>query len=150
MTAPTASLIAERDALVAQLEEAEQIADDRKRRHAIEAKKGALELAAADAEVAILNAQDAAQSEYETATREYIQECERAEKQAEKLVGCMNACRARRAQLDGLRVLARGLELELPKVQMFAPAHLSDLETRDAWKKFVDRWRASILKGWDW
>lgn len=151
MTAVQGVLLKERDALAAQLEEAERIADDRKRRHAIEAKRGELELAAADAEVAILNAQDEARSEYEAATHEYRSECERVEKAAEKLIGSMNAARTHRARLDALRKrAAKSLDLELPTVPRFASSHLSDYETDRAWRAFISRWQVGTRAGFDW
>lgn len=151
MTAPTGALIRERDELLAQVEEAEQIADDRKRRHAIEARRGELQLAAADAEVAVLQAQDAAREEYEKATSDYRTECLRVEEAAEILIGAMAACRMHRTRLDALRARAgKLLELELPSVPRFAAAHLRDYETANAWSDFVSRWRIAIRAGFDW
>lgn len=150
MTAVIGNLIRERDERVAEFEEAEQIMLDRKRRHAIEARRGELELAAADAEVAILKAQDEASAEYETASAEYRKECLRVEESAEILIGAMGAARVHRARLDALRSrVEKTLELELPAVPRFAPAHLDNYETANAWKTFISRWQVGTRAGFN-
>ena len=145
----TAEVIRQRDAAQAALAEAEAIADDRKRRHAIESKRGALLKEAADAEAQVASAQFDAQKEYDELSAEHERESERAVSLATELLDVMDAAHARRDRLDRLaRRAERHLSLSLPRIPTVVI--IGSRGGIGSWNAFIVRWRSAVNRGWSW